>query len=110
MERILAVKPSPTTADMNTANAKASTLSRRRMLGLLGPAGMALIVGFDPVGRRWVTRADTVDCPTFADIPPLDGQLLLDDASRAGVSTDKGNLVQQTPCAVLRPEIGRAHV
>jgi FAD/FMN-containing dehydrogenase len=64
---------------------------------------MALIVGFDPVGRRWVTRADTVDCPTFADIPLLDGQLLLDDASRAGVSTDKGNLVQQTPCAVLRP-------
>ena len=73
------------------------------MLGLLGPAGMALIVGFDPIGRRWITRADTVDCPNFADVPPLDGELLLDGTSRAAVSMDKGKLVQQTPCAVLRP-------
>jgi cytokinin dehydrogenase len=73
------------------------------MLSLLGPAGMALVIGFDPIGRRWVTRADTVDCPGFADVPPLDGQLLLDEGARAAVSTDKGKLVRQTPCAVLRP-------
>ncbi|MGZ8899299.1 MAG: FAD-binding protein [Limisphaerales bacterium] len=78
-------------------------MSRRRMLGLIGPAGLAAVIGFDLVGRRWVTRADTVDCPSFADVPRIEGQLLLDDASLAGVSKDKGMLVQQTPCAVLRP-------
>ena len=98
----LRVNPTSSSGTSNDKD-KPFHLSRRRMLGLLGPAGMALIIGFDPVGRRWVTRADTVDCPTFSDVPQLDGQLLLDDAARAGVSVDKGMLVQQTPCAVLRP-------
>ncbi len=36
-------------------------------------------------------------------MPPLDGVLLLDTGSRQAVSTDSGNIVHRTPCAVLRP-------
>ena len=80
-------------------------LDRRSMLGFLGAGGLALVAGFDPVGRRWITAAEASGgCPTFMDVPPLDGVLLLDDASRAADSKDKGNIIHQPPCAVLRPE------
>jgi FAD/FMN-containing dehydrogenase len=79
-------------------------IDRRTALGLFGASGVALVTGFDPVGRRWVTTAEASGgCPTFADVPPLDGVLLLDDASRAADAKDKGNIVHQPPCAVLRP-------
>src|SRR5688572_20174297 len=80
------------------------SLTRRRMLGLLGStSGFVIAAGFDPVGRRWISEAEASQCPTFADAPRLDGVLLLDDPSRAADARDKGNIVFHTPCAVLRP-------
>ena len=79
-------------------------IDRRGVLGLLGAGGLALVAGFDPVGRTWISTAEAAGgCRSFDDVPPLDGVLLIDDASRAAVATDKGNIVQQPPCAVLRP-------
>jgi hypothetical protein len=72
------------------------------MLGLLG-SGLVVVVGFDPLNRRWVAQAEAASCPTFQDVPRLDGVLLLDTASRDAASQDKGNIVSRTPCAVLRP-------
>jgi cytokinin dehydrogenase len=79
----------------------AARISRRQFLKTAGAA--AVVVGFDPVGRRWVTAADVSAGCAFDDAPALDGVLLLDPASRQAVSTDSGNIVFRTPCAVLRP-------
>ncbi len=76
-------------------------LSRRAVLK--GALAGAVVAGFDPLGRRWVSGAEASGCPAFDDAPRLDGALLLDTASRAADSRDKGNMVQATPCAVLRP-------
>ncbi|HEX7858833.1 MAG TPA: FAD-binding protein [Verrucomicrobiae bacterium] len=99
MERIAGVNRTPSSQTHISNN----TLTRRRMLGLIGPAGMAAVIGFDVLSRHWVTLADTVDCANFTDVPTLDGELLLDDATRGANSVDKGMLVQRMPCAVLRP-------
>jgi hypothetical protein len=74
-------------------------MNRRQFLP--GLAAAAVVVGFDPFSRRWLTKAEADD--PFDDVPRLDGQLLLDASSRAAVSTDKGNIVHQTPAAVLLP-------
>lgn len=76
-------------------------LSRRGFLVGLGAA--ALVAGFDPISRRWVSVAEAAGCSTFSDAPALAGVVLLDAASRQAVSTDKGNIVSRMPCAVLRP-------
>lgn len=73
------------------------------MIGALGSGGLALVAGFDPIERRWVTKVEAASCPSFADIPRLDGTLLLDAVSREAVARDKGNIAHATPCAVLRP-------
>jgi cytokinin dehydrogenase len=52
------------------------SLTRRRMLGLLGSTSVAIVAGFDPIGRRWISEAEASQCPTFADVPHLDGLLL----------------------------------
>ncbi len=77
--------------------------SRRRMLGILGSAGAAVVAGFDPIERRWVRQVEAASCPSFAGAPPLDGALLLDAASLDADSTDEGNIAHAVPCAVLRP-------
>jgi cytokinin dehydrogenase len=79
------------------------SLTRRRVLGLLGSASVAIVAGFDPVGRRWISEVEAAKGATFVNAPQLDGVLLVDAPSRASVSTDKGNIVRQTPAAVLRP-------
>jgi FAD/FMN-containing dehydrogenase len=56
------------------------------------------MVGFDPVSRSWVEAADGVE-----QVPGLDGELLVDEGSRAGVSQDAGRYVTHVPHAVLRP-------
>jgi len=61
------------------------------------------VVGFDTVGRRWVTAADAADWPSFPDLPPLDGTLVVDAAARQAVAVDQGNIVHRTPGAVLKP-------
>ena len=73
-------------------------LSRRKFLG--GVAGAA-VVGFSPLHRLWITGASAAECD-FADLPPLDGVLLTDTTARESDATDNGNIVRQTPCAVLQ--------
>lgn len=76
-------------------------ITRRQLLA--GLAGVATVVGFDPMARVWIPVARASDCPSFANIPPLDGTLHTDMATRETDATDQGNIVHQTPCAVLRP-------
>lgn len=76
-------------------------MTTRRQV-LQGVLASALVVGFDPVHRRWVT-AGAATPADFDAAPPLEGVLLLDAAAREAVATDKGNLVRHLPGAVLRP-------
>ncbi|RDI62784.1 FAD-binding protein [Nocardia pseudobrasiliensis] len=64
---------------------------------------MSDIAGFDPIARRWVTGPATTAGSSFAAVPTLEGELLLDDAARAAVATDLGNIAVHKPSAVLRP-------
>ena len=75
--------------------------SRRTLVkGLLGGAA-ALVLGFDPVHRSWVTSA--LADPRAIRIPDLDGVLLTDAASIAPFADDFGHVVHRTPLAVLQP-------
>jgi cytokinin dehydrogenase len=75
-------------------------MQRREFIS--GLAALATVAGFDPVSKSWVTEAAASSSP-FKRIPDLDGQLLLDTASRAARSTDAGNIAHETPAAVLLP-------
>lgn len=74
-------------------------MDRRQFLSGLGAA---TVIGFNPVAKRWV-RAAFADEGSFTGLPPLDGQVVTDPASRAADQTDAGNIVQKIPRAVLRP-------
>ncbi|MCK8677556.1 FAD-binding protein [Streptomyces lichenis] len=81
-------------------------IGRRAFLTGAGAGAAAVVVGFDPLGGGWVTRAEAAARPersSFARVPELDGELALDAASRDAVTTDLGNIVHQRPRAVLRP-------
>jgi cytokinin dehydrogenase len=86
-----------------------SGYSRRRMLQSLagGPLVLPTVLGWSPSTRSWVTevrgdvRADG-GCD-FTELPPLDGTLHLDPATRAQFADDFGHLVSRQPCAVLTP-------
>jgi FAD/FMN-containing dehydrogenase len=75
--------------------------TRRQLLRGLG-AG-ALIVGFEPIGRVWVSSAEASTAPSFDRVPPLDGELCLDLPTRRRDSRDLGRIVAHLPRAVLRP-------
>jgi cytokinin dehydrogenase len=74
-------------------------ISRRTLLK--GIFATSAVVGFDLMGRSWVTKASTGG--SFAQLPPLDGTLDTDPASLAAAADDFGHLVHRTPVAVLRP-------
>jgi cytokinin dehydrogenase len=76
-------------------------LSRRRFLE--GLTASAVVVGFDPLNRKWVTAVDAATMSNFDGAPALVGRLLIDAASRAADATDEGNIVHMTPAAVLQP-------
>lgn len=77
-----------------------SRLGRRAFL--TGAAGVAAaVVAFDPAGLGWVTEADA--SPQAITVPGLDGELVVDEQSRAEAADDYGNIVHRTPIAVLRP-------
>jgi cytokinin dehydrogenase len=76
-------------------------VNRRQFISGLGAA--ALVVGFDPLKRRWVSAAEATTGAGFADAPALDGTLYLDSATRRGDWQDEGNMVTRMPAAVLRP-------
>ncbi|GAA2097707.1 hypothetical protein GCM10009759_28060 [Kitasatospora saccharophila] len=77
---------------------RAQGLSRRALVrgATLGVAA----VGFSATAATWV--ADAAAGP-FDRLPRLDGEILLDAASRAADSIDQGHIVTRTPGAVLRP-------
>ncbi|WP_149829857.1 FAD-binding protein [Streptomyces tailanensis] len=78
-------------------------VNRRQFLSRFGAGAVALVVGFDLVARQWVTEAEAADSTSFAAAPSLDGTLTFDAESIAANSHDQGNIVFNTPCAVLRP-------
>jgi cytokinin dehydrogenase len=73
--------------------------SRRTFLSGLGTG--ALIIGFDPVGRRWVTDSDAR--ASTVPVPPLKGQLLFDNAALSANADDFGHIIHNRPWAVLQP-------
>ena len=76
-----------------------STISRRSLL--IGLAAGAVVVGFDPLTRSWVTQASAAT--PLIDVPPLDGVLLTDETSLQNAADDFGHIVHLVPVAVLRP-------
>lgn len=67
---------------------------------LAGGSALA-VVGFDPVHRTWVTDA-YAGSPVIS-IPGLSGVLLTDPTTLATFASDFGDLVHNTPLAVLEP-------
>lgn len=72
-------------------------IARRQLLTGMGAAA---VLGFDPRARTWISSAQA---SSAQHIPRIDGQLLTDPASLAAVSFDVGNIIHDTPVAVLRP-------
>jgi cytokinin dehydrogenase len=54
---------------------------------------------FNPVSRGWASTPE----PGAIGLPPLDGQLLTDAATRTRAAEDFGHIVHRTPWAVLVP-------
>ncbi|MCP3063690.1 FAD-binding protein [Myxococcus sp. K38C18041901] len=69
-------------------------MSRRTLL-----QGALVAVAFNPMSRSWASTLEAGAVP----LPPLDGALLLDDASRTAASDDFGHIRHHTPWAVLVP-------
>jgi cytokinin dehydrogenase len=64
----------------------------------------AVIIAFDPVGRGWITAAAADTATTAAvPVPPLDGELVTDQAALGEAADDFGHIVHRVPTAVLRP-------
>ena len=87
--------------DRKSGQSERSGLSRRQLLS--GIAIGALVVGFEPISRTWVTAAQAATTPSFNNVPALDGAIYFDSDTRTAHSYDQGNIVQQMPAAVLRP-------
>lgn len=73
--------------------------SRRGVLQ--GLMASAIVIGFDLVKREWVTSANAAS--GFEALPPLDGVLYTDSATRDAAADDFGHLVRRYPIAVLKP-------
>ena len=74
--------------------------SRRKFIKGLLAGSSAVVLGFDPAHRSWITSAAASGA---VSIPHLDGVLLTDAASLETYSDDFGNFVRRTPRAVLLP-------
>ena len=74
-------------------------MSRRNFIRSVAAASSATIIGLSP---RAIRRAEAQTQP-FRDIPKLDGELLLDDASRKAIAVDASNIFNRIPAAVLKP-------
>lgn len=70
------------------------TLSRRTLL-----QGAVAVAAFNPVSRSWATTLELGSVP----LPPLQGQLLTDAATRTAAAEDFGHILHRTPWAVLVP-------
>jgi FAD/FMN-containing dehydrogenase len=76
-------------------------LSRRSVLH--GIAAGALVLGFDPTRRSWVTAAQAATGAPLVGLPSLDGSLRVDAGSIQQAADDFGHIVHRTPLAVLEP-------
>lgn len=76
-------------------------LTRRSVIA--GLATGALVMGLDPLTGRWVTAASASPGEPLGDLPPLDGSLRVDQASRTAAADDFGHIVHHEPVAVLTP-------
>jgi cytokinin dehydrogenase len=74
-------------------------LSRRPLLKAL--VGGAIVLGFDPRRRSWVTEASASG--PLDGVPALDGTLFVDAAHLAAAADDFGHIISHTPVAVLLP-------
>jgi cytokinin dehydrogenase len=63
----------------------------------------AVVLGFSPLRRQWVTDVHADGVVDAETLPPLDGVLALDDASCDAAAVDFGRLVKERPVAVLQP-------
>ncbi|PTL85784.1 FAD-binding protein [Vitiosangium sp. GDMCC 1.1324] len=72
------------------------TLPRRT---LLQGALVAAVTVFNPLQRSWAASPS----PESISLPPLDGALLVDPATRSAAAEDYGHIVHQQPWAVLVP-------
>jgi len=61
--------------------------------------GEEIALGFDAASQTWVTQLSG----SAAQVPPLKGRLLIDEAALAAAGEDFGNLRYQRPIAVLEP-------
>lgn len=75
-------------------------LSRRTALRL--GAASALATGFAAPGPSWIGTA-RAQCPTLAEELALEGECLVDEATRASVAADFGRAISRLPLAVVRP-------
>lgn len=71
-------------------------LSRRQ---ILAGVGASAVLGFNTRARAWSACGEGA----LKRLPRLDGVVLTDPSSLAGYATDAGNIVHQSPIAVLRP-------
>lgn len=78
-----------------------SKLSRRSFTK--GLVAGALVVGLDPLSGSWVTAAQASSTTDFERLPPLDGTLHLDEATRTEYGQDYGQIIHEQPLAVLKP-------
>ncbi|WP_428261710.1 FAD-binding protein [Haliangium sp.] len=81
------------------ANGHPESLDRRRFLR--GAAAGAVAVGLSLSTRRWVARAEPG--PDLAEVPPLDGSLVIDPEVLDAAADDFGHIVSHRPWAVLLP-------
>jgi FAD/FMN-containing dehydrogenase len=79
----------------------ADGITRRTML--TAAVATVVAVGFDPIGGRWVSAEAAASGPSFHNVPPLDGTLHLDSATRHDDARDNGKIIERVPSAVLRP-------
>ncbi len=73
-----------------------SQVSRRRLVK--GLVVGAVVLGFDPTSRSWVTEAEA---KKGSALPPLDGTLTTDPTITATYADDFGHIIQRTPMAIL---------
>jgi cytokinin dehydrogenase len=78
------------------------SLSRREFV-TLAATGTAAMIGFDLPSN--ITDVEALaQNPTLQGLPRLDGQLLVDSASRRAIAIDFSNVFHRIPAAVLRPQ------
>jgi cytokinin dehydrogenase len=76
-------------------------LTRRGFMQTL--ASSTLVIGFNPISGSWITAAQAAIAADFEKLPPLDGTLHVDDATRAEYAQDYGQIIHERPLAVLKP-------